>query len=96
MAHCVLQLMALVRVVPVGWVKSAINVSARKNTGGLIVQRFATATTTIQNCVILGLGSAFVRLDGMVKPVPDLVHSIHMARVARIVVIARITRNAHR
>lgn len=39
MAHCVLQLMALVRVVPVGWVKSAINVSARKNTGGLIVQR---------------------------------------------------------
>ena len=74
--------------------RSAINASARTDSGDPIAGRCASATRTTQNSAILGLGSVFARLDGTATPAPGLVHFTRTARAARITATARITRNA--
>lgn len=93
MVQFVLQLMELVPVVPGGWVKSATSECVRINCGDPTVQKFANVRIAIQKYVILGLENVFVNQDGMVIPVPDLVHFICMGKAVKTIVIARTTRS---
>lgn len=93
MARCVLQSMVPARAVLVGWGNNATNELARTEIGVRIVRKFATARTTTQNSVILGLENVFAKPDGTATPAPDLVHSTLTARAVKTAVTARITHN---
>lgn len=90
----VLQLMELVPVALAGWGRSAMSVLVKLNYGDPSVQRYANVTLVTRKCVIHGLESASVKLDGMVKHAPDHAHFICTEKTVKIAVTARTTRNA--